>query len=140
MTSKNIVNNDSTSMKKKPQPKKKPLKDSKKVHYGFLTFVLIICVIQAVRGVYLNIAKYIILNRQYKKLEALNNDAIEKNQGLKKEYKNYLSPKGVEALARDELKMVGPNEMYVEIMPPPKIEKKNKSAFQQIINALKTIL
>ena len=41
----------------------------KRVYYSFLTFVLILCLIQVSRGAYLNIAKYVTLDQKLNKLE-----------------------------------------------------------------------
>lgn len=106
--------------------KKKINKNFKKRHYYlFLTVVLVICLFQAFRGAYLNIARFVILNQQFSKLKSLNAAAQDKNINLKRQLKNFSSSKGIEALARDNLNMVGKNEVLVVIkQPPPVINKK----------------
>lgn len=106
----------------------------KRSFYLFLTVVLIICLSQAIRGVYLNTSKYIILNQQLDKLGSLNNLAREKNLELRKQLKNYTSSKGIEALARDNLNMVGKDEVLVLIKESPKFPQKNKPAIKQAIS------
>lgn len=88
-----------------------------KVYYSFLSFVLIICLIQVIRGVYLNIAKFITLNGKLHKLEQLNSQAQQTNIKLKRELKDYTSFKGVEELARNNLNMAGKDEVLVIIKP-----------------------
>ncbi|MFH0702259.1 MAG: septum formation initiator family protein [bacterium] len=99
----------------------------KRIYYLFLTFILMICLFQVLRGVYLNIAKYFVLNKQLNKLENLNLAVIEKNKNLKIQLKNYTSSKGIEALARDNLHMVGKDEVLVIIKESPLLQKENKN-------------
>ncbi|MDD3012195.1 MAG: septum formation initiator family protein [Candidatus Gastranaerophilales bacterium] len=87
----------------------------KRIYYLFITIILVICLSQIFRGIFLNVAKYITLNKQLNKLEKLNIAAIDENNQLKEQLKNYTSLKGIEALARDNLKMVGKNEVLVVI-------------------------
>lgn len=60
-------------------------------------------------------AKYITLNNQLQKLEKLEVNAVNENNLLKEQLKNYTSSKGIESLARDNMKMVGKNEVLIEI-------------------------
>lgn len=87
----------------------------KRVYYLFITILLLICLSQIVRGIFLNVAKYITLNQQLQKLEKLKVNAVNENNLLKEQLKNYTSSKGIESLARDNMKMVGKNEVLVEI-------------------------
>jgi signal transduction histidine kinase len=52
---------------------------------------------------------------QLNKLEKLNIIANDENNQLREQLKNYTSSKGIEALARDNLKMVGKDEVLVVI-------------------------
>jgi len=112
----------------KAPAKKRAIKTSrKKAVYAFVSILLIVCVIQALRGVYLNVTRYVVLNNQINKLHNLFVSAKDKNLELKKQIQNYTSVKGIEALARDNLKMVGKDEILVEIKqptPPPAPKKK----------------
>ncbi|OGH99741.1 MAG: hypothetical protein A2104_02245 [Candidatus Melainabacteria bacterium GWF2_32_7] len=92
--------------------------NKKRLYYLLVALLLIICLIQAVRGVYLNTTKYIVLNKQINKLERLNSIARQKNEELKKQIQSYSSSKGIEELARDNLKMVGKDEVLVIIKNP----------------------
>jgi len=74
-----------------------------------------ICLLQLSWSTALNIARYITLNKQIKELTALNDQAAKKNNELKQELLTYASSKGIEALARGKLKMVGKDEVLVLI-------------------------
>lgn len=118
----------------KTTPFKRPPYNMKKVRnvyqertfYLFLTIVLIICLFQLVRGIYVNVAKYISLKHQLTKLEHINVSAQQKNYELKEQLENYSSSKGIEALARDNFKMVGKNEVLVVIKDSPNRSKSVK--------------
>ena len=99
----------------------------KRAYYLFIAFLLLICVFQAIRGAYLNTTKYIVLNQQLNKLAKLNTMALERNLELKKQIQSYTSNKGIEALARDNLKMVGQNEVLVVVkQSTTPVDDKNK--------------
>jgi len=85
----------------------------KRIHYMLITLVLVILLLQIARGMYLNVIQYVVLKRQLNKLEYINQQAKEKNLELKKQLKDYTSKKGIEALARDNLQMVGKDEILV---------------------------
>ncbi len=87
----------------------------KRFYYSFLTIVLIVCFLQALRGAYLNVARYVTLNGKLQKLELIKKKATQKNNELKDQLKEYNSIEGIEAIARDNLKMVGKNEVLVII-------------------------
>lgn len=93
--------------------------NKKNAYYLFVAFLLAICVFQAVRGVYLNTAKYVVLNKQISKLEKLKITAEDRNEELRKQMKSYTTSKGIEALARDNLKMVGKDEVLVVVKQSP---------------------
>jgi cell division protein FtsB len=125
-----VINKDNNYKKGLTYINKKTLKEKikrankKKAYYLFITFLLLICLFQALRGVYLNATKYIALNQQLNKLEKLNVVALEKNKELQKQIQNYASVKGIEGLARDNLKMVGKDEVLVIIKDSPTTNSK----------------
>ena len=84
-----------------------------RTYYLFLTVILAICLMQVMRGIYLNIARYITLKHQLHKLENIHASATTKNFELKEQLLRYSSAKGIEALARDNFKMVGKDEVLV---------------------------
>ncbi len=90
----------------------------KRVYYSFLTFVLILCLVQISWGAYINVAKYVVLNHKLNKLEQIHDETKLENQKLKKQIKDFSSSKGIETLARDNLKMLGKDEVLVVIKEP----------------------
>lgn len=96
----------------------------KRFYYLFISVILAICLFETFRGAYLNIKKYITLNYQLNKLETLNSTVKEKNEDLRKQLKNFTSRKGIEAVARDNLNMVGKGEVLVLIKESPKNPEK----------------
>jgi len=116
----NIINSGSRNMKPDQNKQKKPKRKSVRIYYLLLSIVLIVCLIQGVRGLCLNVAKYVTLEKKLEKLREINISAKVKNRELKSEIKNYTSPKGIESLARDNLNMVGKNEVLVLIKDQPK--------------------
>lgn len=115
---------------KKKKLKKKKVRNfhKKRTYYLIITIVLILCVIQTLRGAVLNVQKYFSLNKQLKNLEGINNIVIQRNATLKKELRDFSSSKGVEELARDNLNMVGKNEILILIKESQKKDKKDKPA------------
>jgi len=110
------------------QPFKKAQKNRKEKHamYSLLTFVLIICIIQATRSAFLNIQNYFSLNYKISQLEKIKAKSLEENEDLKAQITEFNSMKGVEDVARNELKMAGKNEILVQIREnePQNSEKK----------------
>lgn len=90
----------------------------KRIHYMLITLALTILIIQIVRGMYLNAIQYMVLKKQLNKLEYINQQAKEKNLELKKQLKDYTSKKGIEELARDNLQLVGKDEILVVLKKP----------------------
>lgn len=108
MKSNTILNN---------QPFKKAQKNRKETHalYSLLTFVLIICLIQATRSAFLNIQNFFSLQHKISQLEQIKVKSIEENQDLKAQINEFKSMQGIEDVARNELKMAGKNEVLVLI-------------------------
>lgn len=87
----------------------------KRVYYFILTIILSVCTIQFLYGSLYNFTRYIVLNKQIDQLKELREKSIEKNNTLKNQLKVYSSCKGIEELARNNLKMVGKDEVLVLI-------------------------
>jgi len=96
----------------------------KRVYYFFLAVILSICLLQFLYGSLYNFTRYIVLNKQIDELEELNKKSINKNKQLKTQLKVYSSYKGIEELARNNLKMVGEDEVLVLIKNGPCPAKK----------------
>ncbi|MDX2085193.1 MAG: hypothetical protein SFZ03_07385 [Candidatus Melainabacteria bacterium] len=75
--------------------------------------LLVIGTIQAVRGVVDSATTLITLTTQEAALTQLHQDALEKNQSLKTSLQRSQDPAGLEELVRNQLSMVGPDELLV---------------------------
>ena len=87
----------------------------RRVYYFFLALILFICVIQFLCGSLYNCTRFIVLNNQINTLQQLNENAQKTNQQLRTQLKVYSSYVGIEELARNNLKMVGKDEVLVLI-------------------------
>ncbi len=122
----------------KTQKKNIKRKNKIRFYYSFLTIVLLICLVQIGFSAFNNITKSISYHGKIKKMQALNQQAYAENQRLKEELEDFSSMKSLEAIARNNLKMAGEDEVLVIINKPQsqqqeqpakknvKSEKKNK--------------
>lgn len=90
-------------------------KKQKRVYYSFLTFVLIVCIIQMSISAFLNISKFISNQAKIKTMKTYKAKVITENKKLKCEFKDFNSLKSMEAIARNNLKMAGKDEVLVII-------------------------
>jgi len=90
-----------------------------RVYHILLSFIMGICFLQLLCGTGINITRFITLNKQIHELRELNQEAATKNIQLREQLKIYSSYKGIEELARNNLKMVGKNEVLVLIRRQP---------------------
>jgi cell division protein FtsL len=98
----------------------------RKMSYVVLTLVLAVCLIQFLYSTAYNSTRFIVLNNQISKLENLYKASSGKNDELRAQLKVYSSYKGIEELARNNLKMVGKDEVLVLIKNAPSELKKKK--------------
>ena len=69
-----------------------------------------------------------------KKMKALNQQAYLENQRLKEELEDFSSMKSLEAIARNNLKMAGKDEVLVIInrpQPQPEVQDKKKKTVKR---------
>ncbi len=90
-------------------------KKQKRVYYSFLTFVLIVCIVQMGISAFLNISKFISNQAKIKTMKTYKAKVITENKKLKCEFKDFNSLKSMEAIARNNLKMAGKDEVLVII-------------------------
>ena len=102
----------------KTKTKNKKRKNTIRCYYSFLTIVLLICLAQIGISAFKNITKSIIYHGKIKKMKELNEQAYAENQRLKEELEDFSSMKSLEAIARNNLKMAGENEVLVIINKP----------------------
>ena len=118
-------------LKEKTQQKNNKRKNKIRFYYSFLTIVLLVCLVQIGFSAFNNITKSISYHGKIKKMKALNQQAYLENQRLKEELEDFSSMKSLEAIARNNLKMAGKDEVLVIInkpQPQPEIQEKKKKS------------
>ena len=84
-------------------------------YYSFLTIVLIICLIQVGFSAILNISKTVVYHNKIVKIKKIRNEAERRNKNLKNEIKEFSKTASLEAIARNNLKMAGEDEVLIII-------------------------
>lgn len=105
-------------MTSKPQSKKSKNNKKKrefKMRYSFLTVVLLACLVHVGVSAFYNISKTINYQVKIRKMDQLKNKAAQDNIRLKEELDNFNSLESLEAIARNNLKMAGEDEVLVII-------------------------
>lgn len=97
----------------------------KKRYYSFLTIVLLGCILILLYSTILNISKIIAYQGKIKDLKKIQAETADKNLSLKKQL-NDLDSRSYEAIARNNLKMSGEDEVLIIIHEPEITNDKNK--------------
>ena len=97
----------------------------KKKYYSFLTIVLLGCILILLYSTILNISKIIAYQGKIKDLKKIQAETADKNLSLKKQL-NDLDSRSYEAIARNNLKMSGEDEVLIIIHEPEITNDKNK--------------
>ncbi len=113
-------------LKQKTQFKNQKRKNEIRVKYSFLTLVLLICLAQVGIGAFMNITKSINYKGKIKKMNQLKAEATVENKKLKNELEDFNSNKSLEAIARNNLKMAGDDEVLVIINKKQETAKNKK--------------
>ncbi len=113
------------SVRKKVQAKNKQNKTKSNVYYSFLTIILLICLVQIGFSAILNISKTIAYQSKVVKIKQIRDEAEKKNKKLKQEIKEFSSVKSLEAIARNNLKMAGEDEVLILINDNNKQNEQN---------------
>ena len=113
--------------KETPKPKEKPAKTStsKGFYYSFLTIILILCLIQITISAVLNLSKVISYRAKIIQITKTRDAALALNEQLKDNVNNFSNVSGLEAIARNNLKMSSEDEVLV-IINTPEEEKEEK--------------
>ncbi len=115
------------NLKEKTQVKNQKRKNEIRVKYSFLTLVLLICLGLASNGAFINITKSVNYIGKKKKMTQLKTEAYIENKKLKSELEDFNSSKSLEAIARNNLKMAGDDEVLVIInRNDASVKSKNK--------------
>jgi cell division protein FtsB len=104
---------------------KKKKKASNVFYYSFLTIILFLCLIQITISAVINVSKVVSYNAKIMQITKTRNDAQVLNEQLKENIKNFSNVTGLEAIARNNLKMSSEDEVLV-IINNPKEEKEEK--------------
>ena len=131
---KKVVNKDDKLEKDKKKSAKKKTSASKGFYYSFLTIILILCLIQITISAVLNVSKVISYKAQIVQITNTRNAAKALNEQLKDNINNFSNAAGLEAIARNNLKMSSEDEVLVIINTPKsetteKEEKTKKTGF-----------
>lgn len=100
-------------IKRKQQAKKNSRQV--RVYYSFLTLVLLVCLVQVVRSAVLNITKTVNYKAKVRKMMVLREEVQGQHDRLEADIRNFGNLKSLEAIARNNLKMVGEDEVLVII-------------------------
>lgn len=84
-------------------------------YYSFMTVILIICLIQIMISAVLNVSKIISYQAKIVQITKTRDAASALNEQLKDSVKNFSNVTGLEAIARNNLKMSGEDEVLVII-------------------------
>jgi len=129
---KRVVQN---NVKNDADKKKKSSSTASGFYYSFLTIILILCLIQITISAVLNISKIVSYKAKIVQITKTRNAALALNDQLKDNIKNFSNISGMEAIARNNLKMSGEDEVLVIINTPKdeQIEKPKKFSLMSII-------
>lgn len=98
-----------------------------KFNYSFLTIILLFCLLQVVRSAFINISKVISYNAKIVQITKTRDAAKSLNEQLKDNINNFSNVNGIEAIARNNLKMSSEDEVLVIINTPKEEEKTEKT-------------
>ncbi len=117
--------NENINQERKP----KQTSSSSGFYYSFLTVILLLCLIQITVSAVLNISKIISYKAKIIQITKTRDSAKALNEQLQDNIKNFSNVTGLEAIARNNLKMSGEDEVLVIINTPKNDEKVEKSKF-----------
>lgn len=120
---KKVVKKEKDNIKEKNKSKKQA---SKGFYYSFLTIVLILCLIQITISAVLNVSKVISYRAKIVQIKQTRDAAQALNEQLKDNINNFSNASGLEAIARNNLKMSSEDEVLVIINTPKEEEKEIK--------------
>ena len=97
-------------------------------YYSFLTIILLLCLVQITISAVLNVSKIVSYKAKIIQITKTRDAALSLNEQLKDNIKNFSNVAGMEAIARNNLKMSGEDEVLVIIntQKEENIEKPHK--------------
>ena len=119
-----VVNKARVSKKDNDQNKNK--NSSNGFYYSFLTVILLLCLVQITISAVLNISKIVSYKAKIVQITKTRDSAKALNEQLQDNIKNFSNVSGLEAIARNNLKMSGEDEVLVIINTPKEEVKEEK--------------
>lgn len=95
-------------------------------YYSFFTVVLLLCLIQITVSAVLNVSKVISYKAKIVQITKTRDAARSLNEQLKDNIRNFSNASGLEAIARNNLKMSSEDEVLVIINTPKEYEESGK--------------
>lgn len=120
---KKVVNKEDKKVKEKNKPKNST---SGGVYYSFLTIILFLCLIQITISAVLNVSKVVSYKAKIVQITKTRDAAQALNEQLKDNISNFSNVTGLEAIARNNLKMSSEDEVLVIINTPKEEDKEEK--------------
>lgn len=105
-------------LKDKVQQQHKNKSIKVRFYYSFMTIVLVICLCQIGYSFILNVSKIVAYQTKIHQSADIKEKALAENKRLKSDLEDFSSIKRAETIARNNLKMVGENEVLVIINKP----------------------
>lgn len=106
-------------------------------YYSFLTVILLLCLGQITISAVLNISKVISYKAKIVQITNTRNAAKALNEQLQDNIKNFSNVTGLEAIARNNLKMSGEDEVLVIINSKPEEEKEEPDIINRLMKLRK---
>lgn len=122
---KKVVNKEETKEQEKKKKSKK--NTSKGFYYSFLTIILILCLIQITISAILNVSKVISYKAKIEQITKTRDAALALNEQLKDNINNFSQVAGLEAIARNNLKMSSEDEVLVIISSSKEENKEERT-------------
>lgn len=119
-----VINKDRRG--RKSEKKIKSSYASSGFYYSFLTVILLLCLFQVTVSAVLNISKIISYKAKIIQITKTRDSAKALNEQLQDNIRNFSNVTGLEAIARNNLKMSGEDEVLVIINTPKEEEKETK--------------
>ena len=101
--------------KKFNKQEKKANKKLNGLYYSFLTMILFFCLLQIIFSVVMNVSKIVSYHAKILQITKIRDEARVRNEQLQDSIKNFSNIAGLEAIARNNLKMSGEDEVLVII-------------------------
>lgn len=115
-------------LKEHSEKRNKKVKYKTNFYYSLLTIVLLVFLFQVAFSAILNISKNISYSTKINTIKKSKAEAEEKNKQLRAELQNFSTSETLEAIARNNLKMAGDDEVLIIIN---EIKKQNDENLQE---------